>query len=33
MEPGTELDQRIKEMIANKELDLIDGEDGELVLG
>jgi hypothetical protein len=32
MAPGTEIDKRIKEMIANEEIDLLD-ENRELILG
>ena len=32
MAPGTDIDRRIKEMIANQELDLLD-ENKELILG
>lgn len=32
MAPGTDIDKRIKEMIANEELDLLD-ENRELILG
>ena len=33
MAPGTEIDERIKEMIANEELDLVDHQSKELLLG
>jgi len=33
MAPGTEIDKRIKEMIANEELDLMDDQNKELILG
>lgn len=32
MAPGTEIDKRIKEMIANEEIDLLD-ENRELIIG
>ena len=32
MVPGTDIDKRIKEMIANEEIDLLD-ENRELILG
>ena len=32
MAPGTEVDQKIKEMIANEEIDLLD-ENRELIIG
>lgn len=33
MAPGTDIDARIKEMIANEEIDLVDKQNNELILG